>query len=155
MKPTPGLQARSIIFWMLILFAGCKSNTSDPEPSASIQLRKLSHTWKITEVTLDGVDKTSDYSGFELLLEGDFNQNNFTYSTSGRPAISPWPANGNWTFGTVVENEVLRDQGTENELSIQYVVDENVLQLTTNFQGDGYASRSKNVSGQWVFTFTL
>lgn len=135
------------------LVLSCKKE-STPEPSLEDQqLTKLSQTWKATSVVLDGVDQTG-YGSFTLTLSGTPGGSPYAYTTSGRPALSPWPSSGNWVFGTDIASEITRDKGTADELSMTYTVSETTLQLTFTYNGNGY-SRVDNVKGQWTMTFGL
>jgi hypothetical protein len=140
---------------VLLTYAGCKGPDPDPEPIADVQFDKLKKTWKINTVSLDGTDKTADYPNFQVTLSGTKGTPPFDYSTSGRPSLSPWPASGKWDFGTAVETQIIRDKGTADELSIEYVVTESTLTISFNFTGAGYNARTGVVSGDWVFNFTL
>lgn len=140
---------------VLLTYAGCKGKGSDPEPIADVQFDKLKKTWKINTVSLDGADKTADYTSFQLTVSGTKGTPPFDYSTSGRPSLSPWKSSGKWDFGTAVETQIIRDKGTADELAMTYAVTESTLTISFNFSGTGYAARTGVVSGDWVFTFKL
>lgn len=144
-----------LIASLLISSSGCKSKNDDPEPVTSIQLAKLTKAWKLTEVMLDGTIKESDYPSFELVIAGVKGNELFSYTVTGRPSLSPWPQSGSWSFGTNPESEIVRDPDTDDEITMQYEVTENTLQLSFEFSGEGYASRTTDVGGEWVFTFGL
>lgn len=139
----------------LLTYSSCKDDKPTPEPVTDVQLGKLSKTWKITSVTLDGVVKTSEYTAFELAMSGTKGDTEFAYSTSGRPSLSPWKSNGKWEFGTAPETQIIRDKGTADELPMTYAVTETTLSISFTFNGAGYTSRTGVVKGQWVFTFKL
>lgn len=141
----------------LSTYMGCKPKGSDPEPVADVQFAKLAKTWKASTVSLDGVDRTAEYTGFQLVLGGTKGNPPFSYTTSGRPSPkSPWKASGNWEFGSAVETQIIRDKGvTADELAISYTVTESTLTLTFTYNGEGYNSRTEVVQGPWIFTFTL
>ena len=63
------------------------------------QIVKLSNTWKVITAMFNGTPQTG-YGNFRLTMSGTSGQTIFGYSTSGRPALSPWPASGTFTFGT-------------------------------------------------------
>lgn len=133
---------------VLFLYSGCGgSKKKDPDP-ADVQLTKLSKTWKCTAATLDGSAQTG-YTNFQLTLSGTAGQKTFGYTTTGRPALSPWPASGTFTFGTDVSTQVTRDDG----LPITYAVTDAQLQITFNYTGAGIAGRVNQVKGNWVLTF--
>jgi hypothetical protein len=139
---------------ILLTYSSCGGDDPAEESVSDVQLGKLSKTWKINTVTLDGVDKIADYASFQLVMSGTKGNTSFGYSTSGRPALSPWKASGSWEFGTPVETQIFRDKGTTDELAMTYAVTETTLSITFTFNGAGY-SRTGVVKGQWIYTFKL
>jgi len=140
---------------LLLTFMSCKKDDPDPPPVTDVQFDKLSKTWKINTVSLDGVDKTSDYTGFQLTFSGTKGTPPFNYATSGRPTLSPWKASGTWDFGAAPETQIIRDKGTADELSVTYAVTEATLTVSFTFNGAGYTARTGVVKGAWVYTFGL
>lgn len=138
---------------VLALISGCKDKGGPGESVEDAQLGKLAKAWTASSVTLDGVAQ-SDYANFVLTISGTPGNTTFTYSCAGRPSTSPWPSNGNWSFGATPETQIVRDPGTSDELALTYSVSDSQLQLTFAFSGTGYPGRTSNVNGQWVFTFT-
>jgi len=142
---------------ILLTYSGC-DNGGGVEPTVEeVQLEKLNGTWTMagsgTNVTLNGVSQKSDYTGFKLNLTGTAGAASFNYTTEGRPAkLSPWPSSGTWKFGAVPESGVIRDPGTE-DLNISYTVSDTQLELTFTYNGAGF-SRTKQVTGTWVFTMS-
>ncbi len=134
----------------LLTYSGCKKNSGPGQTPQDAQLVRLSKTWKFSKVTLDGVDQTG-YTNFQLTISGTAGQTTFGYTCSGRPALSPWPASGTFTYGdgTAFSTSLKRDDA----LPITYSVDDKAtqLQLTFNYSGNGF-SRVDNVKGNWVFT---
>lgn len=153
MKHTGKLILVAIAIASLAMFSGCKKDSGPGESTEDIQLGKLSKAWKASTVTLDGVDQTG-YSNFVLTISGTPGNTTFTYSCAGRPSTSPWPSNGNWSFGSSPETQIIRDPNTGDELNLTYSVTDSQLQITFAFSGTGYPGRVSNVNGQWVFTFT-
>jgi hypothetical protein len=139
----------------LFTYSGCGGDDPAEESISDQQLGKLTKTWKVASVSLDGVDKTTDYTNFQLTLNGTKGTTSFGYSTAGRPALSPWKSGGNWEFGTAVETQIIRDKGTADELQMTYAVTETTLQITFTFSGTGYASRTGVVKGQWIYNMKL
>jgi hypothetical protein len=119
-----------------------------------VQLKKLSHTWVLSEVKRDDtVDEGFD--NFELTLSGSAGANFFTYGTSGRPAESPWPSGGTWAFGPTITSQLIRDPASDDEVIISYNLSGETLEMEFDFSGSGYAGgRTQAVEGHWVFTFT-
>jgi hypothetical protein len=119
------------------------------------QLLKLSKTWRITSVTLDGVDKTSLFSGFQLSITGTQGQSSFGYSATNRPVLSVWKQSGTWVFGSDPLSMIVRDQNiSADKLDITYLVTGTTLQLAFSYQGAGY-TRVSTVNGSWLFSFGL
>ena len=115
---------------------------------------KLVKTWKIKSATLDGVDKTSTYTGFQLTITGTKGAKSFGYSTASRPSVSPWKASGSWIFGTDPVTMMTRDaDNPADKLDMTYSVNETQLQINFTYTGKGY-TRTEAVAGNWVYTFT-
>lgn len=153
----------------LLALVNCGGSSSTPEPLADQQFTKLYNTgksWKITSATLDGNDKTSDYTAgvsgdagpMTLTITGTKGTaSSYAYSVSGRPQLSPWPKSGKWEFGTDPTTQIIRDKGTADELAVTYSVDGTSLQISFTFSNSngGYTNPRVNVvSGSWVFKFT-
>ncbi len=138
-----------VIILVLPVLFGCPSK-NEPTPSGTDQqLTKLSKTWKATSAKLDGADQTG-YTSFTIKLSGAAGATTFDYTTTGRPALSPWAAAGKFTFGTDFATQLTRD----DSLPVTYSVTDTQLQMTFNYSGAGIAGRVNNVKGNWVFTFT-
>jgi hypothetical protein len=139
------------VLGVLTTLSACKDKD---EPSKEVvQLGKLSDTWQLKSVTQDDVE-VEGYEDFSLTLSGSTAAATFTYATSGRPALSPWPAGGSWTFGSSIASQLIRDAGTDDEVQIAYTVTATSLTLEFEFIGEGYENaRVNSPEGQWVFTF--
>jgi hypothetical protein len=139
----------------VLTYSSCDNGGGGGPTEEEVQLEMLSGAWTMagssTNVTLDGVSKKADYANFELTLTGTPGATSFGYTTSGRPALSPWPSTGSWAFGEPVTSVVIRDPGDDDELTTTYSVSETTLQITFLFSKAGY-SRTKQVTGEWVFT---
>lgn len=142
---------------VLLTYMGCDGGGSTPEPIEDVQFTKLAKTWKISTVSRNSVDQTANYTGFQLVLGGIKGTPPFSYTTTGRPSLSPWPASGTWEFGSAVETQILRYNTIDDDVrDITYTVTESTLTLTFTYPDgqDGY-SRTKEIQGPWIFTFTL
>lgn len=147
----------SVIALVILLgYTGCGPK-KDPGPTEEEQaLANLSATWKVaggsnTDVTLDGVSKKADYSGFTLTLTGTAGAASYGYTTTGRPALSPWPSSGSWKFGDPIATDVVRDPGvTDKEVDMHYTVNGDQLELTFTYNHAG-ESRTDKVTGVWIF----
>lgn len=145
----------------LFTFSNCGDSKPAAEPAPDKQLRLLTQTWKLTGVTLDGVDQKSNYPNFTLTITGTKGASTFNYAVAGRPALSPWKASGTWKFGTAaspndVVSSITRDPDTADKLEMSYLVSDPAatLQISFSYQGSGY-TRTDQVKGNWVFTFGL
>ena len=149
------------IVCFLMMYSGCKKHKDEPEPVTDVQLKLLTNAfaptgqvWKATAVTLDGNPKTSDYPNFQLTLTGTKGQSTFNFAASGRPALSPWPASGNFTFDATNPSTTLSRNDTP-PVTVTYSATATQLIMSFNFSGSGYPARIGNVKGNWVFTFGL
>jgi hypothetical protein len=140
---------------LALFFANCGGDDGEGTPVEKTQLGKLTGTWVIVSATLQGglpPDKTTEYAGFELTLEGTFDADNedpfpYDYTTSNRPDLSPWPAIGNWGFGSNPKTQVVRD----DSMGITYSIASNGnLTLMYNYTGAGEAGRTAEVEGNWT-----
>lgn len=134
----------------VLVLNGCGGDKGVEPTVEEVQLAKLSRTWTCTKAVKDGVIQSAYATNFKLTIGGSPGSSSFTYSCSGRPDLSPWPANGTWTFGTNAEIDILRNDA----LPVTYVITDNQLDVTFNYQGTGFPARTKDVLGQWVFTFS-
>jgi hypothetical protein len=151
MKLTIQLLSMGVVLCGLVALQSCDKKNGPGESIEDQQLIKLSKTWTVTSVTLDGLDKTTDYANFVLTISGTAGSPPFGFSTSGAPSPSPWPSSGNWTFGTSPTTELIRD----DEVVITYSVTDTVLQLSFSYNGDGFLGRTNSVTGPWIFEFGL
>ncbi len=154
----------------ILTYSGC-GKSSPGESTQQKQLKLLSQTWKMKSVSLTGVDQTSSWTGFQLIISGTFSSTaasaTYNYSCTGRPALSPWPAGGGtnslgtWSFGADPVTQIIRDpnDANGNTLPMTYTVaaasgsTPATLQISFTYNGNGY-TRVSNVSGGWLFTFT-
>lgn len=146
---------------VLLTYANCGGGGGNEKPLQEVQLEKLSKAWKLTNVTLDGVSRNSEYgvggTAMGLTITGSPTATSYAYTTSNRPSLSPWKASGTWAFGTDVANQIIRDQDNNTDkLDMTYSVSETQLIINFTFNGNGYPnSRGEVVKGAWVFTFGL
>ena len=143
------LLAASSVFWK------CGDTPPPPVNPQDAQLTKLSQTWKATSVTFNGnpLPTPTGYESFVLTASGKAGNPVFSYTTSGRPAKSPWPASGTFTFGTDFATVIIREDLPNNPVT--YSVTATQLQLTFTYVGSGFLARTGNVEGGWVFNFGL
>ena len=147
---------------VLITYSNCGGKGGSEKPIQEVQLEKLSKTWKLTSVTLDGVSKNTEYgaggaSPFSLTITGSPTATSYAYTTANRPSLSPWKASGSWAYGTDVATQIVRDpDNSTDKLDLTYSVTDTQLQISFTFNGNGYTNtREEVVKGAWVFTFGL
>ncbi len=141
-----------VLAGVALFYVSCDNSDSPGKSEQDTQIEKLNGSWTITsndDVTLDGGSTGEDYTGFTLTLTGQAGSNAISYAASGRPATSAWPGNGTLAFGTVVTQDLTRDDA----VGITYSVTDTELIMEFNYSGDPY-TRAKNVQGAWRFTFT-
>ncbi len=142
----PLMLALASLTLIVVLTQLTSCGKSDPVPSAQdvVKGKLINTTWKIHDVTVDDVDKTSIYTGLTLqFTAADYS------SANGKPV---WPTNGTWTFTSADAKTIKRDDGIEITVDVS---SDNVLKLSLNWPtstlGGGRASSIKGVN---VFTFT-
>jgi hypothetical protein len=144
---------------VLFSLTNCGGDSKPAESIADQQLAKLSKTWKLTSVTLQGDQvNTPSYSNFQLVITGTKGATSFGYTTTGRPTtLSPWKASGTWAFVKDQETTLItRDpDNASDKLDMTYAVSESALEISFNFTGQGYQGRTNQVTGNWVFKFGL
>lgn len=147
----------------LFTFSNCGGGGSTPEPVTDQQLTKLTKTWKLTAVTLGGVDKSAFYSTsgnnqFKLTITGTKGASTFAYTTTGNPPSgSVWKGSSDWKFGTDPLTMIKRDLALTPPLEVTYTVTSTTLEIRFTFSGPGYTNqgRTEETAGNWVFTFGL
>ena len=145
---------RSFIFFTFSLGAlmliSCGDDSDDPVTEDHVtesteeekQLESLSASaWKMSSITLDGADATSNFDGLVLTINSDK-----TYSTNG--SYDPvWPSSGSFTFGSDI-NTLTRDDGVSMTISVS----ETSLTVTFTYADSG--GRIDALPGDYVFSFT-
>src|SRR5436190_15915809 len=84
----------SILILNIITLIGLHSLSScdkkDPTPQQINTKLLKSKTWQVQSVTIDDVDKTSDFTGLTLQFQKS------TYTTINGGVV--WPSSGTWVF---------------------------------------------------------
>lgn len=127
----------------LLFIQSCGSKGSDPSPADQMKAILIAGAWNLQTVSVDGVDKTSVYTGLTI----KFTDGNFT-TTNGRAV---WPASGTWQFADDTGKNITRGDGlsiaieeaTSTKLVLKFNWNQNTL-------GSG---RISSVKGQNIFTF--
>lgn len=143
-----------ILLTGLLWTIGCNDDDNSSPLLQQVQLKQLSKSWTLTSVKLDGSDNTDYYSDFAISITGK-DPSSFSYTTTGRPHYSCWPASGSFAFGQNAQTMLMRDKGTDDQLLISYKVTDSTLELRFMYSGTPYGARTANVEGEWVFLFEL
>lgn len=164
------LQYRLLSFLLvasMLVFWGCGSDSAKTAPEKTA-LKKLSKTWSIKTTggaSLDGTDRTSDFTNFKLTISGSFDSGNpegpYAFSVQGsRPDPSPWPgadlgSDGTWTFASVADKtgtsgQIIRE---EDGVGITYSINSagELSLLFTCSTCDYAGNRVSQVNGNWTF----
>ncbi|MEJ0031564.1 MAG: hypothetical protein WDO15_14840 [Bacteroidota bacterium] len=135
---------------LVLVMIDCKKDGT-PEPSdKDKQLQALSFTWTCTVANKDGVVQTG-YDNFKITISGTPGNNTFGYVCNGRPAMSPWPSSGTFTFS---EQTAATDLTRQDGLAVHYTVVGNTFEVTFDYNGEGFSGRVSEIPGVWVFRFT-
>ncbi len=140
----------------ILVFTGASCNSDEPKLSPEEkQLNLLLETWKATSVTFDG-DVQNEYSNFEVTFSEGTTSDAFKYAVANSPVeYSTWPKFGNVSFGGNVLTQLIRDEGTTDELGMSYTVTESTLIIEFTFAGIGYpGGRVEALHGDWKFNFS-
>jgi|SRR5687768_12352817 len=131
-----------IVFIATFTFGGCNKN-DDP---ASVKTKNLltSGVWKISKVTVDGVDKTDEFEGFTL----QFTDDTFT-SVHGNVV---WPASDTWGFTDNTAKVFQR--GDEVTVTIQTISSTKLVLALVWSKTTLGSGRSASISGDYVLEFT-
>lgn len=122
----------------VVSFSGCGDDGEDENPTVK---RLTSGTWKLSSVTVDGVNQDALFQGFAV-----------SFTTKGFSAVNGdpvWPASGTWTFGDPDKKIIRRNDGVD--VTIESLTD-NTLKLSLNWtKGTLSGGRVSSVSGNHVF----
>lgn len=143
-KLIPGVATPFVAVVMLSLaltqLSSCKK--SDPAPSAQdvMKAKLTANLWKMQSVTVDGVDKSSVFTGLTIQFTST------AYTTTNGKAV--WPASGTWTFVTTDGTTIKRDDGIE----VKVEATDATLKLTlTWLQTTFGGGRAESIGGVNVF----
>jgi hypothetical protein len=119
---------------------GDDSNISEKERALG---QLTTGIWTLESATVDGVDKTSIYSGLKL----KFSSNSYTAQDGG----ALWAANGTWDFEAESTNIIVRDDGLRIAVTKMTV---DTLEISFIWNSTTYGSgRSSSITGMHVMTF--
>jgi len=128
------------ICYLLVFLSACGGG-DDPSPQ-ELRLNELSATWAVQQVTNDGNNVTSQFTGFTLTARVDK-----TYNTSN--GGNPWPASGTFDFLSDTNIDQLnRSDGTT--ITINEVT---ATTLALSLQVNSLRGTAAGITGN--FTFSL
>lgn len=128
-----------MVLMVMVIIAGCGSDKGTPKPD--VQAMLTSGTWTMTTVTIDGVNKNSEFEGLTI----SFTKNGFT-AVGGAPV---WPQTGTWTFTDAERKSITRGDGTVVDLqSVSQI--ELILAFRWNKTTLG-GGRDRSLEGDHVF----
>jgi hypothetical protein len=139
-------RAHLVFIFLTAIGVCCKSDEPNVGDLQNQMTSKLSTTWKVSDVMRDGVDITTDYSGFTLTLGAG------TYSTLNG-GLS-WPKNGTWSYDGDSLEKITRDGNLP--ISIALSTDINKLTLVFRINESTYqqGGRTKSLQGNYTFELT-
>jgi hypothetical protein len=135
------LAACGLLFSIITLQSCGKKNDPIPVTEQTKAILRA-NTWKMTNVTVDGTDKTSVYTGLTL----SFTDTDYTTTNGG----VVWPGSGTWSFADATGKLITRSDG----LSI--TVEEAIatsLRLKLTWNKTTLGGRTESVGGVHVFSF--
>jgi hypothetical protein len=154
MKHLSRILSLLILVSATVIFSACDKGEGGGTSEKEKQIDLLVGTWEATSVTNNGDSHSTDYENFTITIAKSSSEA-MTYVTAGRPAgkLSPWNANGTFTFGDNVTTELVR----ADNVDLTYVLSGSTLTLTLpDYSGEGYLvpGRTGTVDGDWVFTLS-
>jgi hypothetical protein len=142
-----------------VFFTNCGGG-DDPEKSEEeVQLDKLKASqWTILSVSLDGVDKTTDYTGMTLTLSGTFTEGgtyNYTSIATEWPPKSPWKKDDAWKFKSGSVGTTITRLYDDKDMTYELSNSDKQLTIEFTYSGEGFFNgRVESVDGPWQFIFT-
>ncbi len=133
----------AVILSMLVL-SSCGGGGGSTPPATEVTTNQLkANTWRISTVTVDGVDQTTLFAGMTL----SFTATNYT-TTNGKAV---WPASGTWSFTDNTAKKIKRSDNLEVTIA---EVSSTTLKLSLNWAtGSLGTGRVESVAGNHVFSF--
>jgi hypothetical protein len=127
----------------LLVLSSCGSSGSTPSAAEVTANQLKANTWRISTVTVDGVDQTTLYTGMTL----SFTATNYT-TTNGKVV---WPASGTWSFIDDTAKKIKRSDNLE--IGIVDVTTTTLKLSLTWATGTLGTGRVESVAGNHVFSF--
>ncbi len=136
-----------VIMTLFLQLVGCGGKGSDPAPVSAQDAVKAKLTaatkWNLQTAQVDGVDKTSTYSGLSVTFAST------SYTTTNGKGL--WPASGTWSFVDTDGKSIKRNDGTEMAVEVTDTSLKLSFSWTKATVGGG---RVESIAGQHVLSFT-
>jgi len=130
---------------------GCNDDEPPGPTPLEERLEELSATWTTSTASLDGVDRTADWTGFTLTANG-----NLTYSTTNSADNNVWPSSGSFEFqGTEGTGLDFLNRSDGIVVHIDNITASNLdLSFTYVLAQPNKEGRIESIEGNWVFKMT-
>lgn len=130
---------------------GCKNDDDNGPTPEELQIEKLTATWVMSSVSLDGADRTADWTSFALTATGTL-----TYSTTNSGDDNVWPTSGTWSFaGTEGAGLNVLNRSDGVTVNIDAITDTSLdLSFTFALASPNMESRVASIEGDWIFKMT-
>jgi hypothetical protein len=133
-----------VVVTMLITSCGGDEKEVDPIEVAKSQL--MANPWKLNSVTVDGVDKTSLFTGLKVVFS------NSSYTAT--PSNVIWRSSGNWELESAT---VAKLTPTQQEPIIATIISLSETKVQLSLQWDettiGSGGRGESIEGSYIFEF--
>jgi hypothetical protein len=124
----------------LTILSSCGGD--DPSASAVMTKKLIAHPWELSNVTVDGTDKTALYSGLTIT----FSKTGFTTTNGG----VVWSASGTWEFIDKKAQFMIRNDDLEIEI---IEATSSTLKLGFSWTSDTFGpGRASSIAGNHVVT---
>lgn len=119
------IRSLPILFFSILFLSGCHTEViKEPRPE-DVALQRLEGTWRVENVTLDGVIQDS-YKDFTLTFSRKENEDLTFFTTTNRPSDADFPETGSFKFGLNVETDLLEQSEGWN---MTYWIEDSQLQM--------------------------
>jgi hypothetical protein len=133
-----------LIVLLTAILTSCGGDDEEASPQNTPALL-TAHPWKLSRVTVSGVDKTTVYSGLQLTFSGN--------SYTAQPSNPIWLTGGSWSLESETTIRVI-PQG-QDPLTVTLIsISDNALKVSLDWDDTTLdAGRAGSVEGSHVFEF--
>jgi len=134
-----------LLFIVLLLLGSCSKKDNPVLSVEEVVAQKLElTTWKLGNVQVDGVDRSSLFNGFTI----KFNSTNYT--TTGTTTV--WARSGTWQFNAN-SNALKFTRNDSIVVTIESITDSSLV-LSLMWNESTFGGRINSVAGKHIFTLT-